>query len=97
VRSCHEPDVANVPVPTAVAASRLATPPGDGGRLGGGGDVTLTLVPHVRHRWTVVQTDTGRVQLSCAKCGRSEAIDKLNRRVHHHMEKMVAHPIQDVS
>ena len=53
--------------------------------------MTLTLVKHMRHRWTVVQTDAGKVQLRCAKCGRSEKIDKLNRRMHHHTEKMVAH------
>ncbi len=53
--------------------------------------MTLTLVTHVRHRWTVVQTEAGNLQLRCAKCGRSEAIDKLNRRVHHHTEKMVAY------
>jgi hypothetical protein len=50
----------------------------------------------VRHRWTVVQTHTGKVQLRCAKCGRSEAIEKLNRRVHHPTEKMVAHHTHDV-
>jgi hypothetical protein len=83
--------VANVPVRGTAAAARLEDATGGGGWLGGGGDVTLTLVKHVRHRWTVVQTDAGKVQLRCAKCGRSEPLDKLNRRVHHRTEKMVAH------
>ena len=54
--------------------------------------MTLTLVPHVRHRWTVVQTGAGEVRMRCRKCGRSAALDKLARRVHHHREKMIAHP-----
>ena len=54
--------------------------------------MTLTLVPHVRHRWTVIQTGEGELRLRCRKCGRSAALDKLARRVHDHQEKMVAHP-----
>ena len=37
------------------------------------------------------------VRLHCRKCGRSAALDKLARRVHHHhREKMVAHPASEV-
>jgi hypothetical protein len=53
--------------------------------------MTLTLVPHVRHRWTVVQTGAGKVHLQCAKCGRSAGLDKLG----HRTEKLVAHPASD--
>jgi hypothetical protein len=54
--------------------------------------MTLTLVPHVRHRWTVVLTGAGTLRLLCAKCGRSAALDRLG----HRSEKMVAHPEPDV-
>jgi hypothetical protein len=54
--------------------------------------MTLTLVPHVRHRWTVVRTGASTLRLQCAKCGRSAALDKLG----HRSEKVVAHPASDV-
>jgi hypothetical protein len=58
----------------------------------GGGDMTHTLVPHLRHRWTVVATSSGQLHLRCATCHRTAALDRLNRRTHQHREKVVAQP-----
>jgi hypothetical protein len=55
--------------------------------------MTLTLVPHLRHRWTVVATGSGQLHLWCATCHRTAALDRLNRRMHHHPEKVVARPV----
>jgi hypothetical protein len=54
--------------------------------------MTRTLVPHVRHRWTVIATRSGELHLRCAKCRKTAELDRLNRRVNHPTEKMVAHP-----
>jgi hypothetical protein len=54
--------------------------------------MTLTLVPHVRHHWTVIATSSGDLHLRCAKCRKTADLDRLYRRVHR-TEKVVAHPV----
>ncbi|HET6561439.1 MAG TPA: hypothetical protein VFG72_06160 [Marmoricola sp.] len=58
--------------------------------------MTLTLTPHLRHRWNVVETKPGRLSLHCAKCGKTGDLEKLNKRLYISTEKMVVHHAQDV-